>query len=404
MVPKRIYYLLDRFFDQTIERQEREELSAWINQADESMVEQALKVSWENHRQHTEMPAEMSERILETVFRQKPESSDELYRRRTIPWVRISAAAAVLIAVAFMSWLWLKQDSVPVVAKQLPAKEQAPKSSGILQKAVLTLSDGSQIYPDSASNGPLAEDDNSTIVKLADGKLAYRPGTGASSQNHFNTLTTPYGVQYELTLPDGTKAWLNAASSITFPARFGEKERRVFITGEVYFEVTAVKNKKGNKKVPFIAEVSRPGKPKEEVEVLGTRFNINAYDNEGSVKATLVEGVIRIRSRQGTKILSAGQQARLTEDGSIRLLNAINVEETIAWKQGYFHFERAELSAVLREAARWYDVEIVYEGTPRNDRFSGKIERTVPLSTFIKWLKWSDVNITTEGNKIIVKN
>jgi ferric-dicitrate binding protein FerR (iron transport regulator) len=122
------------------------------------------------------------------------------------------------------------------------------------------------------------------------------------------------------------------------------------------------------------------------------------------VKTTLVEGVIRIRSQQGSKILSAGQQARLAEDGEISLLKAVNVEETVAWRAGYFHFEGAELSAVLREAARWYNVDIVYEGTPRNDKFSGKIERTVPLSTFIKWLRWSDVNIRSNGDRIIVKD
>jgi ferric-dicitrate binding protein FerR (iron transport regulator) len=212
----------------------------------------------------------------------------------------------------------------------------------------------------------------------------------------YNTITTPRGGQYQVTLSDGTKVWLNAASSIRFPVLFTGNERKVEITGEAYFEVA--KN------------VSKPFKVKtisSEVEVLGTHFNVNAYDDEAVAKTTLLEGLVKVSVPQtggklAARFLQPGQQSGITKDGRISVLNNADTEEAVAWKNGRFQFRSADLKSILRQISRWYDVDVVYKGNV-DLHFTGQLTRDDYVSkVFDKLALTGEVHFKIEGKKIIV--
>jgi ferric-dicitrate binding protein FerR (iron transport regulator) len=241
-------------------------------------------------------------------------------------------------------------------------------------------------------------------VQLSDQRLIYQPSAAAGSNVQFNTLTTPRGGQYELVLPDGTKAWLNAASSITYPVCFNGGRREIKVTGEVYFEVASDPHK------PFYITV-RDGVS---MEVLGTHFNINAYGDEDAINTTLLEGRLRVVRSGSEVILKPGQQARAvvlkqgeqTQAGSnegLVVADDVDVALVMAWKNGLFRFHEADLPTVLRQVARWYDVDIQYEGGVPVRTFEGKIERNLSLQQVLKILTKNDVQLSLEGRSILVK-
>jgi ferric-dicitrate binding protein FerR (iron transport regulator) len=221
-------------------------------------------------------------------------------------------------------------------------------------------------------------------------------------------LITPRGGQFQLVLPDGTKVWLNAASSIRYPTAFGENERRVEISGEAYFEVTTVH--RGGAKIPFIVNIlSTPGNGghKGEIEVLGTHFNINAYDDEPVIKTTLLEGSVKVSRGERNVLLLPEQQAHYSNDGlhdntPIHVIQNVNVDDVVAWKNGFFQYKSVDLPSVMRQVARWYDLNIVYSGGIPTDRFTGKIPRSVGIARLLKWLEWSDIHFKIEGKTILV--
>ncbi|MEP7257618.1 MAG: FecR domain-containing protein, partial [Flavitalea sp.] len=207
----------------------------------------------------------------------------------------------------------------------------------------------------------------------------------------YNMMATPAGRQYSLTLADGTRVWLNASSSISFPTVFGNKKREVSITGEVYFEVAPVKT------APFV--VKHNGNI--EVEVLGTHFNINSYDNEATPRTTLLEGKVKVKFQNSTSILKPGEQASLNKEGNISIASNVDLEEVMAWKNGMFQFDNTAIDAVMRQLARWYDVEIEYRGAILK-HFGGNISRDVNLSQVLKILELTgEVKFRIEGKKII---
>lgn len=206
-------------------------------------------------------------------------------------------------------------------------------------------------------------------------------------------MSTPVGGIYQLILQDGSKVWLNSSSSIRYPTEFTDKERSVEISGEAYFEIVK------NAAKPFIVKVNNLA----EVKVLGTHFNVNAYTDEAEVKTTLLEGAVNISQGNKSSTLSPGQQAQINQSGFIKRVDNVDLDEAVAWKNGNFLFNSATLPAVLRQAARWYDLEIVYEGKVPPDKFSGQIPRSVNLSSLLKWMQWSDVHFKLEEKKLIIK-
>jgi transmembrane sensor len=254
-------------------------------------------------------------------------------------------------------------------------------------KAILTLGDGSTIALDSAANGSLAQQGNSAVVKLAGGQLAYRPTGAANDIVVMNTMSTPRGGQYQLTLPDGTKAWLNAASSITFPTAFVTAQRKIKIKGEVYLEVAQEAAK------PFIVDIDG----RSVVEVLGTSFNINSYADEAAIKTTLIEGNVRIKTNDRNILLKPGQQAV-----DMQLVNNADIAQVLAWKNGVFNFENLNFREVARQLERWYDIEVVYEGRVPDIQFKGDMNRGVSLTGVLRIFTAFGVHTRIEGRKLIV--
>ena len=310
-----------------------------------------------------------------------------------LTWFRMSAAAVVVFLVCGTAFYFLHQNARPVIAwnanihpvKDIPAGHN---------NAILTLDNGNTILLDTAANGTLAKQGNIKVLKL-NGQIAYNKTSDMNVKPVYNTITTANGNQYQLILTDGSKVWLNAASSIRFPTAFTGDERKVEITGEAYFEVAK------NPQKPFKVQFKNKAGEKNEIEVLGTHFNVNTYSDEPDMKTTLLEGSVKIKTANKIQILSPGQQASITSNG-IELKKNADLEQVMAWKNGYFLFDNTDIYTLMRQVSRWYNVGIKYEGKITEEGFSGKISRNVPLSKFIKVLELNDVHVKTEGRIMIV--
>ncbi|MNQ92505.1 fec operon regulator FecR [compost metagenome] len=261
-----------------------------------------------------------------------------------------------------------------------------------MNRATLTLDNGKTIALDSVADGKIALETGVEITKTEEGKIVYsQNGKQLQARAAINTMTTPSGGQFQITLPDGTMVWLNAASSIKYPAVFSSNERRVELTGEAYFEVAH------NPSKPFI--VSSAG---QDVSVLGTHFNINAYDNEELIKTTLLEGSVKVtKAGAGSRLLKPGQQASLK--GGIFKVNQVDVNKAIAWKQGYFMFDNEDIKIAMRQISRWYNVEVVYQGDLSDLDFTGTMPRTYSLKQLLRVLELTgNFKFKIEGRRITV--
>lgn len=416
MASERINYLTEQFINQTINEEEKTELANWVNHcSQDEELSGVLEQAWQKHTATKQMPEDMSERIKALIYAEEDAVIKEVEPINTIRFIpywkrsRVRIAAAVFILMAgSTAYVKLYRQKQPAVATtEVPRQMKQDVLPGG-NKAVLTLSDGTQIVLDSASNGLLAKQGTAELRKLGNGKLAYISTGASAAEVMYNTMTTPPGGQYKLLLPDGSIVWLNAASSIRFPTAFTGKERKVTITGEAYFEVAPLYTKGGREKLPFIVQVNTPsafggsGNGGMEIQVLGTHFNVNAYAEEDAIKTTLLEGSVKIVKGKSSSTLLPGQQAQLQNTGLIKINSAADTEEAVAWKDGYFQFSSADLPTVLRQAARWYNLEVEFAGDIPKDRFTGKISRTVNLSRLLKWMQWSDVHFKLEGRKITV--
>lgn len=307
-------------------------------------------------------------------------------------FTRMAAAAAILILAGVVTWFVSRQQHQrPLMTAQLEKQDIAPGGN----KATLTLGDGSVITLDDAAKGAIAEQAGITISKTAEGQLIYAAsgqGEKFAGPIRTNTVETPRGGQYQVELPDGTKVWLNAASSLRYPALFTGKERRVELSGEAYFEVAH------NKDMPFRVESQH-----QVVEVLGTHFNINSYADEPIIKTTLLEGSVRVSGLQApvSEFLKPGQQAVLS-NGSMKIAK-VNAQEAVAWKNGYIVFENEKITSLMKKIARWYDVDIVYQGQVTDNNFNGSVSRFDNVSKVLEILELTKaVHFKVEGRKIIV--
>lgn len=303
------------------------------------------------------------------------------------------AAAVVLFAIAGY-WL-LVQYKLTINIEKTPVAATKNIEAPKISKATITLANGKTMYLDTLANGAFPLQGNSSLVKLANGEIAYQTTSENSSrQIEYNTLTNPRGSKViALTLNDGTKVWLNSESSLRYPTSFINKERKVEITGEAYFEVSKDAARK------FI--VTGNGVT---TEVLGTHFNINAYANEPEMKVTLLEGSVQVNAksegRPSEVVINPGEQAKIGE--KIKIIKGVNIEEVIAWKSGKFQFNKADLQEVMRQIARWYDVEIHYDGKIEPQQFGGKLQKDLNLPELLDGLEKSQVHFKIEGRKVIV--
>jgi ferric-dicitrate binding protein FerR (iron transport regulator) len=330
--------------------------------------ELALLETW--YLQWHPEPLDVSAEELETL---KNEVWESLHLQEEAPaprrrWKQLAAAAVVLLCLGtglyYLSIVPGRQRGVtetPSVAGQV--NEFKPGGN----RATLTLSSGQQIVLTAAQNGKLAEDASVAISKTADGELVYdRPKQAAEGALVMNTLSSPRGGQYHLTLSDGTKVWLNAASSITYPVAFNRQERSVTVSGEAYFEVA---RRDG---VPFKVHTV-----KQEIAVLGTHFNVKAYPDDPDISTTLLSGSVKVtNTASGTAgVLKPGQQARTLSSGGQLDIRPVHAEDVISWKNGYFLFDDQDISSIMKIISRWYDVDIEYKGPLSNERFGGTFSR-----------------------------
>ena len=305
---------------------------------------------------------------------------------------RIAAAAIIIGAICFVGYFSIQKpviNPVAAIAKQraqLLAADALPGSKG----AVLTLSNGQQIILDSAVNGQLALQGGATIINK-NGEVVYDVKKADAGEVLYNTMSTAKGRQYQLILSDGTKVWLNSASSIRYPAAFAGNVRTVSITGEAYFEVAKDKAK------PFVVTVNNM-----EVKVLGTHFNINAYADEEAIKTTLLEGSVQVSNAADVAMLVPGQQSRLYKTGAIQTISNTDVEEAVAWKNGVFIFNNADIQAVMRQVGRWFDLEVAYEGAIPKDSFGGKLPMDAKVTEVLAALQQTQVHFRIEGKRLIV--
>ncbi|MET4139899.1 FecR domain-containing protein [Pedobacter sp. UYP1] len=314
-------------------------------------------------------------------------------------WYQFAVAAAVLLV--GISYLLNKHSQEQQsFSKTLEIANQITAGKNM---ATLTLANGHRIILSDGLKGKLAEEAGTIITKTNDGELIYtivsKPGKATSSSSGYNTISTAAGENYQVILPDGSKIILNAISSLKYPVSFAaQADRRVELSGEAYFEVAKDKNH------PFKVKTSS-----QEVEVLGTHFNICSYADHVSTQTTLLEGSVKVsplnyadgKERAAhTILLKPGEQA-IQKANSITMVPA-DIEEAVAWKEGWFYFKSTNLHEVLSEAAKWYDLEIIYRGAVPTDRFTGKIPKNASLGKFIKLLQLSDIKFNIEGRKMII--
>ena len=391
MSNNRLKYLLDNYISHNLSQEEEQELLQIISSGTyDQQVKEYMSDAWQDEYSEL-MTKQQSKRILNTVFSRPSAKIIPFHApaRNRFIWV----AASVLLILVTASLFFLSRHSpTPSVAATPPkpvVNDVMPGTSG----AILRLEDGSSIVLDNVSNGNVAQQGSTLVIKSGAAISYVEKNSSKGNQLHYNTVETPRGRQYQLVLEDGTKVWLNAASSIKFPVAFIGNERKVEITGEAYFEVAK------NKERPF--RVMCNGSM---VEVLGTHFNINSYADEESINTTLLEGSVKVVKGNAQRIIKPGEQAQVANDGSLRTLTSVNTEEVVAWKNNNFLFDNTDVKRLMRQLSRWYNVDVVFKGTTDESlKFNGSISRTATLAIVLKMLESTgDVNFVIEGNKLIV--
>jgi ferric-dicitrate binding protein FerR (iron transport regulator) len=390
----RLKYLFEKYFEKTANSEERIELTDLISvEGNKDYVMQLFADLWEKYRgDGIVVSAEKADEMLQNILEKNSSSNIviPITRQKNLNWRRVAAAAAIFLFIAANGYWLSTSNNKP--SKQNPvAKIHANDVNPGSFKARLILADGSNIIIDTAAFGQLAKQGN-TIVINRDGQLIYKHTNGDQSIV-YNTIATNKGETYSFTLADGSKVWLNSESSVYFPVTFPGKERRINITGEVFVKVAK------NSEQPFI--VSANGM---EVLALGTEFNINSYSNEKNSKTTLIEGMVKVSNGSVNTILKARQQTELYSNGKLSVPKEVNTDEIVAWKEGLFHFESSDLPTILREFARWYDVEVIYEGPVRNRHYFGIIKRSSTLKSVLELLQDNNILFRIEGKKLIVKS
>lgn len=381
-----IISLLDKAASGTITGAEQAMLAERLRQVDAAAFRQLMEQYQETVLQQG-VPGEPDTLLFEKI-KGRIASLEERPRLVSSRWKTYVAAAAILLLVLAGGAYWFNsRPAAPGIADVQQEPNIAPGGN----KAVLTLADGTQVTLDSAGTGTLAQQGGINVLKLDSGQLAYQ-GMGAQGQPmQYNTLTIPRGGQFRLTLPDGTRVWLNAVSSLTYPVAFTGKDRTVELQGQAYFEIAQQPDK------PFRVKVRDM-----EVQVLGTHFDIMAYADEQAINTTLVEGALLVKQGAVTQRLRPGQQAVRNNTTGAFTVQAADVDKVTAWKSGFFEFDDADLTAILRQVSRWYDVEIINETKGETGLFWGRINRQLPLASVLKLLASNGVHFKINGNKVTI--
>lgn len=385
---QRITALFHKYLDRTANDDEKQEFLDCIDEpAYTELIQQLISAVYD----HQEEPAGLSDaakaRVLHHIFKEAETAtiSPKVIRL----WPRIAAVASIVAICSVGVYFILPRPSPVQQTAQLIRNDIAPGR----KQATLTLANGQKIVLTKGLSGQLAKQ-NQTTINASQNNIVYQTTVPSAGREVYNTLSTAIGEQspYPLVLADGTKVWLNAASSITFPVVFTGTERLVKITGEAYFEVIH------NQYKPFRVQTET-----QTVEDIGTRFDVNCYSDEVVVKTTLVEGAVRVETNNKSKSikLDAGQQAQLTADNF--QVRTVNTQRVTAWKDGNFRFQNDDIQTIMRQLARWYNIEVRYQGAPPKDKFSGRISRKSPISAVLHMMELTNhVHFKIEGRRVTV--
>ncbi len=385
--------LFQRYYNKAATPAETDALMRWMaDPANEQELAGMLRAGWEGLEQADAVlePA-TSEAVLTSILPGDAQDARQAAVYRL--WPRVAAAVILLLLCGGAYLLLTKNRGHEIAAgpaKPLPATDVPPGSN----KAVLTLANGSTIVLDNAGKGLLAQQGATAVNKTAEGQLAYNTATAGNEAVGYNVVSTPRGGEYQVVLPDGSRVWLNAASSLRFPTAFSGTERSVELTGEAYFEIAR------NREKPFYVKLHNM-----QVQVLGTHFNVMGYDDEGAIKTSLLEGSVKVSQADSQVVLQPSQQASLDkEHGQLAVDKNAGIEKAVAWKDGLFIFENDDIKTIMRQLSRWYDVKVEYTGAGDEHYYTGQIYRQVPISQVLHMLQLvGGVSFSIAGNTITVK-
>jgi transmembrane sensor len=389
--------LIAKYLRKELTEQEQDQLEQWLqadtrNQelfkklTDQTIIDSELETFETNNK----------DKAWKNIVKKTGFKSTTRKSAASKPWPAYAAAIVLLIALGVTLTRYRNTPGEQKMTVK-PQQDLLPGSN----KAVLTLADGSKVILDDAKRGKIANQQNVIITKDQSGELVYQAAETSQTEdlppvekNVMNTLATPRGGQYQIVLPDGTRVWLNSASSLKYPTTFAGNERRVELNGEAYFEVSKDPSK------PFYVKTAT-----QTVTVLGTHFNINSYADEIAAKTTLLEGSVRItgNTNGATAKLKPGEQAVNTIT-TIDVKENADIDEAVSWKNGKFLFRNTDLHTIMRQLSRWYDVDVEYQGNVAQKHYRGRISRNVPVSEIFQILKTSGINFTIDGRKIIVRS
>jgi transmembrane sensor len=399
------YYLLQKLMDGQATAAERATLSQLLKQDYDKEHWIELFEELYHAQAETEQPV-YDETTWKPVLEELLQNV-RVHNPKVIPmWRKWAVAASVLFVVGLATFYVISNRS-----ERHPELVSGPTTHDVFapdkNRAQIKLSDGTIVYLDSAANGQLVNVNGVQVTKTADGQIVYDAvtlsGVEGPTAVTYNTLSNPRGsIVMHMTLSDGSHVWLNAGSTITYPVAFTGNERKVTMTGEAYYEIAPAFKPGTKEKQSFLVEANGTT-----TEVLGTHFNVNAYNDEADTKITLLEGSVKVSNDVDAKIIKPGQQAVVIlslSKGHSRLTihDNIDLPSIIAWKSGLFEFNNAELPVILRQIARWYDVEIIYQSNPSHEKFGGGISNNLPLSSVLKLLEANGAKFKLEGNKLTV--
>lgn len=370
MKVEQLYHLLEKWRKNELSSKEASELKGWYASFDNVDVD-------EDYISKIQKEEYLQERYLEL----KAEMKSRIRRKQFLKITSYAAAAAVVVIACTLMFKWYGNNN-KAAGKNITKTDIAPGHDG----AILTLADGRKVVLDSIGNTTVALQGTAKVVNR-NGQLVYDSGNASEKQLRYNTLSTPDGRQYKLVLPDGTKVWLNAGSSIRYPVAFNTKERLVEISGEAYFEVVH------NAAVPFKVRAR-----KNIIEDIGTSFDVNAYPDEEENKTTLLKGSVSVNGN----VLQPGQEAGINNKSGKLSIKHVDTDDAIAWINGQLSLESEDVPTLMRRIARWYNVSIRFEGDIPHKSFFGSVNKNVYLSQVLNALKSYGMNVRQEGNVVIV--
>ncbi len=393
MREQRLEELFRRYlYDGLTDAEETELFKLWLDPLLKSRRTQIFNDLYDRLPEGKDMLVRDADLIFQQIVKSHAPAHGLSVIRRRVAWKRIAVAASLTLAIGLGSYFFLfppKEQPLQQTVHRLPSDDLG---APVRNRAMIRLADGQKIYLDGVANGSLTMQEGVNLVKLNDGKIAYKAASAISNATGYHTLFNPRGSRIiDVTLADGSRVWLNAGSSITYPVAFTGKERNVSVNGEAYFEIAHDASN------PFIVS-----KGKMAVKVLGTRFNVNAYDDEADTRVTLLQGSVLVMNDQYAAGIKPGEQA-IVKTRKIEVEGGVDLEQVMSWKEGYFRMKGADLASLMRQIARWYDVQVEYTNEAPKARFGGLINREVNLSDVLKALEQYGVYTRLDNGKIIVQ-